>query len=177
MGILSLSKAREKAEQQQMDLVQMPNSGNPIVCRLMDYGKHLFELKKNQASSRKRHKKTQIKEIKFRLSTEEGDYQVKLRKMKQFLSAGDKTKVSLRLRGREAQRQDHALTLLSRISEDMKEYGSVEQAPQRMENRQFILTLAPTRKAGTTAKKTSDAIDSKTAKMESGTKVAAPTQS
>jgi len=111
----------------------------------MDHGKHVFELKKQKAASKKKQRRIQVKEIKFRPGTEDGDYQVKLRNLIRFLSDGDKTKVSLRFRGRELAHQHLGLELMVRISKDLAEYGNVEQEP-KMEGRQIVMVLAPVKK-------------------------------
>lgn len=111
----------------------------------MDYGKHIFEEKKKRAEAKKKQKQTQVKEIKFRPGTEEGDYQVKLRNLKRFLSDGDKTKVTLRFRGREMAHQELGMELLKRVEQDLEEYGAVEQHP-KMEGRQMIMVLGPKKK-------------------------------
>ncbi len=111
----------------------------------MDYGKHVFELKKQKAAQKKKQKQTQIKEMKFRPGTEEGDYQVKLRNLVRFLEAGDKAKVSLRFRGREMAHQELGMQLLKRVEADLEELGTVEQHP-KMEGRQMIMVIAPKKK-------------------------------
>ena len=111
----------------------------------MDYGKHLFEEKKKRAEAKKKQKQTQVKEIKFRPGTEEGDYQVKLRNLKRFLSDGDKAKVTLRFRGREMAHQELGMDLLKRVEQDLDELGSVEQHP-KMEGRQMVMVLGPKKK-------------------------------
>lgn len=108
----------------------------------MDYGKHLFELKKTKAASRKKQKQQQVKEMKFRPGTEDGDYQIKLRSLTRFLENGDKTKVSLRYRGREMAHQQLGMDMLHRIAKDLEELGTVEQMP-KMEGRQLIMVIAP----------------------------------
>ena len=117
----------------------------PPVCKVMDYGKHVFELKKTKAAQRKKQKQTQVKEMKFRPGTEEGDYQVKLRNLKRFLDEGDKAKVSMRFRGREVVHPEIGMTLMSRIAEDLSDLGQIESEPE-FEGRQVIMVLAPKRK-------------------------------
>ena len=129
-----------------MDLVMMAEN-DPPVCKIMDYGKHVFESKKQKAAQRKRAKRTQIKEMKFRPGTEEGDYQVKLRNLVRFLENGDKAKVTLRYRGREMAHQEIGLELLKRVEADLEELGSVEQFP-KMEGRQMTMVIAPRKKSG-----------------------------
>ncbi len=125
-----------------MDLVLMAADANPPVCKIMDYGKHVFELKKQKAAAKKKQKITHVKEIKFRPGTEEGDYQVKLRNLIRFLEAGDKAKVTVRFRGREMAHQEIGIELLKRIEADLDEYGNVEQFP-KMEGRQLHMVIAP----------------------------------
>lgn len=120
-------------------------AAEPPVCRIMDYGKFRFENSKKQQSSRKKQKQSQVKEIKFRPGTEEGDYQVKLRNLKRFLEQGDKTKVTLRFRGREMAHQNLGRDLLKRVEQDLEELGSVEQFP-KMEGRQMVMVIAPKKK-------------------------------
>jgi translation initiation factor IF-3 len=111
----------------------------------MDYGKHVFEAKKQQAASKKKQVRTQVKEMKFRPGTEEGDYQVKLRNLVRFLEHGDKAKVTLRYRGREMAHQEIGMELLKRVEKDLEELGSVEQFP-KMEGRQLTMVIAPKKK-------------------------------
>ena len=124
-----------------MDLVMMAEN-DPPVCKIMDYGKHVFESKKQKSAQRKRAKRTQIKEMKFRPGTEEGDYQVKLRNLVRFLENGDKAKVTLRYRGREMAHQEIGMELLKRVEADLLELGNVEQFP-KMEGRQLTMVIAP----------------------------------
>ena len=128
-----------------MDLVLIAPDAEPVVCKLMDYGKHIFEVKKQKAVQKKKQEQTQIKEMKFRPGTEEGDYQVKLRNLVRFLEAGDKAKVSLRFRGREMAHQELGMQLLKRVEADLAELGTVEQHP-KMEGRQMIMVIAPKKK-------------------------------
>lgn len=145
IGIVSLQEAMAAAEEAKMDLVEISPDAEPPVCRVMDYGKHIFEKKKQQAVARKNQKQIQIKEIKFRPGTEDGDYQVKLRNLIRFLSDGDKAKVSLRFRGREMAHQELGMELLKRVEQDLLEYGTVEQYP-KMEGRQLMMVIAPKKK-------------------------------
>lgn len=125
-----------------MDLVEIAPDAEPPVCKLMDYGKHLFEAKKQQAEQRKRQKQTHVKEMKFRPGTEEGDYQVKLRNLIRFLEGGDKAKVTLRFRGREMAHQELGMEMMQRIEQDLAELGNVEQEA-KMEGRQLTMVIAP----------------------------------
>jgi len=145
IGIVSIQEALANAEEAKLDLVEISPDAEPPVCRVMDYGKHIFEKKKQQAAARKNQKQIQIKEIKFRPGTEEGDYKVKLRNLIRFLSDGDKAKVSLRFRGREMAHQELGMELLKRVEADLAEYGTVEQHP-KMEGRQLMMVLAPKKK-------------------------------
>jgi translation initiation factor IF-3 len=142
MGIVSVAEALRVADQTGLDLVEIAPQAEPPVCRIMDYGKYLFEENKKRQAAKKKQKQIQIKEIKFRPGTEEGDYQVKLRNLVRFLNEGDKAKVSLRFRGRELAHQEIGLKLLERIRSDLAEYGIVEQSPKR-EGRQMVMVLAP----------------------------------
>ena len=119
--------------------------GDPIVCKVMDYGKKLYEEKKQRSAAKKKQVQTQVKEIKFRPGTEEGDYQVKLRNLKRFLEGGDKAKCSLRFRGREMAHQQIGMQLMERLEKDLEEFGSVEQRA-KMEGRQMVMVLAPVKK-------------------------------
>ena len=141
MGIVSNGEAQAAAEAAGMDLVMMAEN-DPPVCKIMDYGKHVFESKKQKSAQRKRAKRTQIKEMKFRPGTEEGDYQVKLRNLVRFLENGDKAKVTLRYRGREMAHQEIGMELLKRVEADLLELGNVEQFP-KMEGRQLTMVIAP----------------------------------
>ena len=142
LGIVSIEDAMLAAEAAKLDLVEISADAVPPVCRLMDYGKHLFEKKKLAAVAKKNQHQQQIKEIKFRPGTEDGDYQVKLRNLIRFLTEGDKAKVSLRFRGREMAHQELGMELLKRVEADLLEYGAVEQHP-KMEGRQLMMVIAP----------------------------------
>jgi len=144
-GVMSLSAALEIARDEGLDLVEVSPNADPPVCRIMDFGKYLFEQNKKAQSAKRKQKQVHIKEIKFRPGTEEGDYKVKLRKLKEFLENGDKTKVTLRFRGREMAHRELGAQLLERVRNDLEELGVVEQMPQ-MEGRQMIMVLAPKKK-------------------------------
>jgi translation initiation factor IF-3 len=144
VGIVSIKEALAAAEEASLDLVQM-SDGDVVVCKVMDYGKVLFEQKKQRAAAKKNQVRTQVKEMKFRPGTEEGDYQVKLRNLIRFLEHGDKAKVTLRYRGRELAHQEIGMELLKRVETDLAEYGTVEQFP-KMEGRQLTMVLAPKKK-------------------------------
>lgn len=143
-GIVSLEEALAAAEAESLDLVQM-SEGDPIVGKIMDYGKKIFDEKKQKAAAKKKQKQSQVKEMKFRPGTEEGDYQVKLRNLIRFLEQGDKGKVSIRFRGREMAHQELGIQLLERIEVDLAEHGTVESRP-KVEGRQAIMIVAPKKK-------------------------------
>ncbi|PHS64312.1 MAG: translation initiation factor IF-3 [Thalassobium sp.] len=144
VGIVSIEDALRMAGESALDLVQI-SDGDPIVCKVMDFGKKLYEEKKQKAEAKKRQHQIQIKEMKFRPGTEEGDYQIKLRNLTRFLEGGDKAKVSLRFRGREMAHQHIGMELMKRIEEDLREIGTVEQHP-KMEGRQMVMVIAPGKK-------------------------------
>lgn len=144
-GVVSIAEALATARAAKLDLVLISPEVDPVVCKVMDYGKHVFELKKQRAANRKRTKVIQIKEMKFRPGTEEGDYQVKLRNLIRFLTDGDKAKVTLRFRGREMAHQEIGAELMTRLKEDLSEHGIVEQEA-KMEGRQLTMVLAPGKK-------------------------------
>ena len=141
VGIVSNAEAVDKAEAAGMDLVMMADGETPV-CKSMDYGKHIFEAKKQKAAQKKKAKRTQIKEMKFRPGTDEGDYKVKLRSLTRFLENGDKAKVTLRYRGREMAHQELGMEILKRVESDLSELGAVEQFP-KMEGRQLTMVIAP----------------------------------
>ena len=145
LGIVSLDEALKEAKASSLDLVQMAKDGNPLVCKLMDHGKHIFDVKKQKPASRKKQKRIQIKEIKFRPVTEENDYQIKVNKIKSFLNDGNKAKITLRFRGREMAHQDIGLDLLKRVETDLETIASVEQFPT-LEGRQLVMMMSPNRK-------------------------------
>ncbi len=142
VGVMPTPQALEFAVSAGLDLVEVAPNSEPPVCRVMDYGKFVFEQNKKAQSAKRKQKQTQIKEVKFRPGTDEGDYQVKLRNLIRFLTAGDKTKVTLRFRGREMAHQELGIELLRRVRTDLEEYGTVEQHPQ-LEGRQMIMVIAP----------------------------------
>ena len=129
-GIVPILDALEAAAKESLDLVQVsPSDSNPIVCKLLDYGKHLFDKKKNQSSSKIKVKRNTTKEIKFRPSTDVGDYNVKLKKIKSFILDGDKTKISVRFRGREILNSNMGLDLLNKLKDELSEIAQVDQEP------------------------------------------------
>ena len=140
-----MAEARNEAQESKLDLVLISPDADPAVCKIMDYGKHVFELKKQMAANKKKQKIVQVKEMKFRPGTEEGDYQVKLRNLIRFLEDGDRAKVSLRFRGREMAHQEIGAEMMKRIKEDLAEYGTVDQET-KMEGRQLTMVLAPVKK-------------------------------
>ncbi len=142
VGIVPVEKALNLASEASLDLVEISPNAEPPVCRIMDYGKFRFEENKKLQTQRKRTKQTQVKEIKFRPGTDIGDYKIKLRKLMEFLDEGDRTKVTLRFRGREMAHQELGMELLMRVKTDLVEYGVVEQEP-KMEGRLMVMVLAP----------------------------------
>lgn len=144
VGIVPLAEALAAAEEAGVDLVQIADS-DPVVCKVMNYNKFIYEAKKQQAAAKKNQVRTQLKEVKFRPGTEEGDYQVKLRNLIRFLEHGDKAKVTLRFRGREMAHQEIGMELLKRVEKDLAEISSVEQFP-KMEGRQLTMVLSPKKK-------------------------------
>lgn len=144
-GVMSLPEALEIAKGESLDLVEVSPNVEPPVCRIMDFGKFLFEQNKKSQSAKRKQKQVQVKEIKFRPGTDEGDYKIKLRKLKEFLEVGDKTKVTLRFRGREMAHKELGAQLLARVRTDLEELAIVEQMPQ-LEGRQMIMVLAPRKK-------------------------------
>ena len=146
LGIVSIAEAMEVAEQANLDLVEISPNAEPPVCKVMDYGKFLFEKSKTLKEQKKKQKQIQVKEIKFRPGTDEGDYQVKLRNLRRFLEAGDKAKVTIRFRGREMAHQEIGITLLKRVKADLDEISNCESFPHRVEGRQMIMVLAPLKK-------------------------------
>ncbi len=145
VGIVSLAEAKETAKDASLDLVEIVPNAEPPVCRIMDFGKFVFEAKKQKQLAKKKQKQVQIKEVKFRPGTGEGDYQVKLRNLIRFLNDGDKTKVTMRFRGREHAHRELGLALLQRVEADLAEYGTVEQQAQ-MEGRQMVMVLSSKKK-------------------------------
>lgn len=145
VGVVDREEALAHAKRVQLDLVLIAADASPPVVKIMDYGKHVFEQKKTKAAQRKKQKQIQVKEIKFRPGTEDGDYQVKLRNLTRFLEEGDKAKVSLRFRGREMVHPEIGMRLMRRIEADLAEYGTVEMEP-KFEGRQVIMVLTPSKK-------------------------------
>ncbi len=145
LGIVSLNEAKQMAYDASMDLVEISPNADPPVCKIMDYGKYLFEQNKKLAVAKKKQKQIQVKEIKFRPGTDEGDYQVKLRSLTKFLNDGDKTKITVRFRGREMAHREIGMDLLKRIEKDLEELASVEQFP-KMEGRQMVMVLGSKKK-------------------------------
>ncbi|MCG3201827.1 MAG: Translation initiation factor IF-3 [Gammaproteobacteria bacterium] len=144
VGVVPTEQAQRIAEESQLDLVEIVPTADPPVCRVMDFGKFLFEQNKKKHAAKRKQKQIQIKEMKIRPGTEEGDYQIKLRNMTRFLEEGDKVKVTLRFRGRELMHQDLGAKVLKRIEEDLSALGVVEQFP-RLEGKQMVMMIAPKR--------------------------------
>ncbi len=145
LGIVPLREALAKADEAELDLVEIAPQAQPPVCRIMDYGKFKYQESKRQHEAKLKQKQIQVKEVKFRPGTDENDYQVKLRSLVRFLGEGDKAKVTLRFRGREMAHQEFGLELLKRVENDLVELGVVEQFP-KLEGRQMIMVLAPKKK-------------------------------
>lgn len=146
IGVVSIEEAQQLALDQDLDLVEISPDADPPVCRIMDHGKFLFNESKKKQAAKKKQKQVQVKEIKFRPRTDEGDYAIKLRNLKRFIDNGDKIKVTLRFRGREFAHQELGMNLLKRVENDLGDIAIVEQFP-KMEGRQMIMVMAP-RKQG-----------------------------
>ena len=145
LGIVSLNESLAQAEEADIDLVEIAPQAAPPVCRLMDYGKYKYAESKRQHEARLKQKQVQVKEVKFRPGTDEGDYKIKLRNLIRFLEEGDKAKITLRFRGREITHQELGLALLKRVEADLQEHAVVEQFP-KMEGRQMVMVVAPHKK-------------------------------
>ena len=145
LGIVPIEEALKTAETAGLDLVEIAADAEPVVCKIMDYGRYIFDAKKQKNAAKKKQKIIQVKEVKFRPGTEEGDYQVKLRNLIRFLEHGDKAKVSLRFRGRELAHQELGMEMMQRIEKDLLDLGVVEQQP-KMEGRQIVMVIAPKKK-------------------------------
>ena len=145
IGIVTLEIAISLAEETEIDLVEIAPTAQPPVCRLMDYGKFRYQESKKKHEAKLKQKQVQIKEVKFRPNTDDGDYNIKLRNLISFLAEGDKTKVTLRFRGREMAHQEFGVRLLERVRDDLETYATVEQFP-RMEGRQMVMVLSPKKK-------------------------------
>jgi translation initiation factor IF-3 len=142
LGVVSLVDALRRAEEAGLDLVEIAPTATPPVCRIMNYGKYLFELSKQKAAQKKKQKRTQVKEVKFRPVTEEGDYQVKLRNLKRFLQQGDKAKITVRFRGREVTHLHLGAKLIERLEMDLAACAAIDDKP-KMEGKQMILQVSP----------------------------------
>lgn len=146
VGVLSRDEALAMAEDAGLDLVEIQPNADPPVCRIMDFGKYRFEQQKKAAAAKKKQKQVEIKEVKFRPVTDDGDYQIKLRNMRRFLADGDRIKVVVRFRGREMSHTELGLAMTQRIEEELKEEATIEQRP-KMEGRQMIMMIAPKKKS------------------------------
>ncbi len=144
-GLVAIDQAKRTAYDQDLDLVEISPNAEPPVCRIMNYGKYRFEQNKKLHAAKKKQKLIHVKEIKFRPGTDAGDYQVKIRSLKRFLNDGDKTKVTVRFRGREMAHRELGMDLLKRVEADLEELAVVEQFP-KMEGRQMVMVLAPKKK-------------------------------
>lgn len=145
IGVVSIAEALQTAYDANLDLVEISPNADPPVCKVMDYGKYQFEQNKKLQAAKKKQKQIQVKEIKFRPSTEEGDYQVKLRSLIKFLNEGDKTKITVRFKGRELSHRELGMDLLKRIETDLAEIAAVEQFP-KLEGRQMVMVMGPKKK-------------------------------
>ncbi|MFA5371592.1 MAG: translation initiation factor IF-3 [Sideroxydans sp.] len=145
LGIVTVAEALRMADEAELDLVEIAPMAEPPVCRVMDFGKFKYAESKKQHEAKLKQKQVQVKEVKFRPGTDEGDYNIKLRNLIRFLTDGDKTKVTLRFRGREMAHQEIGMRLIERIREDLVEHGAVEQFP-KMEGRQMVMVIGPKRK-------------------------------
>lgn len=145
VGVVSIAEAKELAEETGIDIVEIAPGAEPPVCRLMDYGKYLYQESKKKHDAKLKQKQVQVKEIKLRPNTDEGDYGIKLRNLIHFLNDGDKVKVTLRFRGREMAHQEFGIRLLERVKVDLEEHAVVEQFP-KLEGRQMVMVLAPKKK-------------------------------
>lgn len=145
VGVVSIHEALQLAYDANMDLVEISPNADPPVCKIMDFGKYQFEQNKKLQAAKKKQKQIQIKEIKFRPGTEEGDYQVKLRSLIKFLNEGDKTKITVRFKGRELTHRELGMDLLKRIETDLEEIAAVEQFP-KLEGRQMVMVMGPKKK-------------------------------
>ena len=146
IGVIPIEEALKKAEAESLDLVQVSSSdSNPVVCKLLDFGKHIFSKKKNLSGSKTKTKKNTTKEIKFRPSTDVGDYNIKLKKVKSFILSGDRTKISVRFRGREILNSEMGLKLLNKIKVELENIAQVDQDPS-LEGRQLLMILSPLKK-------------------------------
>jgi len=143
--VVSIDDALQRAENAELDLVEVSGNSDPPVCRIMDYGKYKFEQSKKAQAARKKQKQIQVKEIKFRPGTEEGDYQVKLKNLLKFLEEGDKAKITIRFRGREMAHRERGGDVLERLENDLQDIATIEQRP-KMEGRQMSMVLAPKKK-------------------------------
>jgi translation initiation factor IF-3 len=152
VGVVSITAANQMAEEAELDLVEIAPTASPPVCRIMDYGKFKYRESKKRHEAKLKQKQIVVKEVKFRPSTDEGDYKIKVRNLIRFLDEGDKTKITLRFRGREMAHQEFGIKLLQRVRADLDPYGVVEQFP-RMEGRQMVMVLSPKKIAKPVAKK------------------------
>jgi len=142
VGIVPIEQALATAKDAELDLVEISSKSNPPVCRIMDYGKFLYQQQKKKHEAKKKQKQVQVKEVKFRPGTEEGDYQVKLKKLIKFLEKGDRTKVTIWFRGREITHKELGMKVLERVKEDLSDIATVEQMP-KMEGRSMQMMMAP----------------------------------
>jgi translation initiation factor IF-3 len=165
LGIVTIAEAMKLAEEKEIDLVEIAPTAEPPVCKLMDFGKFKYREAKKAHEAKLKQKQIQVKEVKFRPGTDEGDYQIKLRNLIKFLEEGDKTKVTLRFRGREMAHQEFGVRLLERVRGDLEPYGVVEQWP-KMEGRQLIMVMGPKKPGGPGPKKEKPVADKSSAPVK-----------
>lgn len=143
LGVISIREAQQLADEVSLDLVEIQPNTSPPVVRIMDYGKFLFKQSKDKAVAKKKQKKVKIKEIKFRVSTDSNDYNIKLQNICKFLAEGDKVKVTVWFKGREVSHHELGLELLSKIRDDLADAGKIEQFPHRLEGKQMVMVVTP----------------------------------
>ncbi len=173
MGIVSVAEAMRLAEERNVDLVEIAPLAEPPVCKLMDYGKFRYREQKKAHEAKLKQKQIQVKEIKFRPGTDEGDYRIKLNKLIQFLEEGDKAKVTLRFRGREMAHQEFGIRLLERVRTELEPFGQVEQFP-RLEGRQMVMVLGPKKKPVPVARQKKAAVTKAASSGKKATEPKAP---
>jgi translation initiation factor IF-3 len=144
VGVVPLREARLRAEESGLDLVEVSPTADPPVCKILDYGKFKYEAQKKASAARKRQKVIEVKEIKMRPGIDDNDYDIKMKKVREFIDEGDKVKVTMRFRGREMAHQHLAIDILNRVKEQMADIAKVEQFP-KLEGRQMVMVMAPLR--------------------------------
>ena len=173
VGVVSIADAMARAEAAELDLVEIAPLAQPPVCRIMDFGKFKYREAKRAHEAKLKLKQIQVKEVKFRPGTDEGDYKIKLRNLIRFLGEGDKAKITLRFRGREMAHQEFGVRLLERIRNDLEPHSVVESWP-RLEGRQMVMLLAPKKVAPKVPQKASQKAPTSATKPDAGKKVSPP---